>query len=539
MIVWGQMAIGLAYNLGVFAVIVGIAFLRFESKDILSWPPSPQPRRARGAGAAGRSSFAYSRLMSDLTRRQILGRAAMAAGGATAVAMGTSATGVAAAAPRRAGSERLPWGMFRCSAWNDEALFAFGAASSGAAEVGEIMELVRVVRERTGDPVNPTTADFDVLVDQWQQLAARLERRAAQSQAAGNLTSARQQYLRASSYRSQALFFILGTSRPGREQAAFQACEQDWLSGIALWDVPVVQASIPYQGLSMPAYLFRPAPDGLKRPTVIVCNGSDGQNVDVLCAGITAGLDRGYNVLTFEAPGQMSLLFNQQQPMQSDWAPIINAVIGWLTARSDVDATRIAAVGISLLGGVIASAGAASPGLAAMIMEPGAYSLAALWGDKKSVKAVEETLDAPKSVQREVAAGVNGGLAGSWKYMTPLERFTVSKRSELYTRNALVCARQGRPPSDYYGLLQAILAFQYQSTLPKVGIPTYVCDNQLDEFFGPQAKKIPSMLTGLTGDQKYLRHLTLATGTQFHDQPLGPQAAQEFIFDWLDAVLGL
>jgi len=28
------------------------------------------------------------------------------------------------------------------------------------------------------------------------------------------------------------------------------------------------------------------------------------------------------------------------------------------------------------------------------------------------------------------------------------------------------------------------------------------------------------------------------TGTQFHDQPLGPQASQEFIFDWLDAVLG-
>lgn len=466
----------------------------------------------------------------------------MAAGGATVIAAGAGAsgvTGVAAAATKGGPQPPLPWTMFRCSAWNDEALFAFGSASSGAAEVGEIMELVRVVREKTGDPVNPSTADFDVLVGEWQQLAARLERRAAQSQAAGNLTSARQQWLRASSYRSQALFFILGTSRPGREQAAFQACEQDWLNGIALWDVPVVQASIPYQGLSMPAYFFRPAPDGRKRPTLIVCNGSDGQNVEVMCAGITAGLDRGYNVLTFEAPGQMSLLFNQQQPMQSDWGPIINAVIGWLTARSDVDPKRIAAAGISLLGMVIASAGAGSPGLAAMVMEPGAYSLPAIWSDKRSLKAVEESQDAPPSVQREVAAGVNGGLAGAWKYMTPLERFTLSKRSELYTRNALLCARQGRPPSDYYGLVQALLAFQYQSTLPKVGIPTYVCDNQLDEFFGPQAKKVPSMLTGLTSNQKYLRHLTLATGTQFHDQPLGPQAAQEFIFDWLDAVLGV
>ncbi|MFM7213110.1 MAG: ABC transporter permease [Actinomycetota bacterium] len=35
-IVWEQMAIGLAYNVGVFAVLAGIAVLRFERKDVLS-----------------------------------------------------------------------------------------------------------------------------------------------------------------------------------------------------------------------------------------------------------------------------------------------------------------------------------------------------------------------------------------------------------------------------------------------------------------------------------------------------------------------
>lgn len=35
-IVWDQMAIGLAYNVGVFVVLVGIAIWRFERKDILS-----------------------------------------------------------------------------------------------------------------------------------------------------------------------------------------------------------------------------------------------------------------------------------------------------------------------------------------------------------------------------------------------------------------------------------------------------------------------------------------------------------------------
>jgi ABC-2 type transport system permease protein len=35
-IVWDEMAVGLAYNVGVFVVLVGIAVLRFERKDILS-----------------------------------------------------------------------------------------------------------------------------------------------------------------------------------------------------------------------------------------------------------------------------------------------------------------------------------------------------------------------------------------------------------------------------------------------------------------------------------------------------------------------
>jgi ABC-2 type transport system permease protein len=35
-IVWDEMAVGLAYNVGVFVVLVGIAVLRFERKDVLS-----------------------------------------------------------------------------------------------------------------------------------------------------------------------------------------------------------------------------------------------------------------------------------------------------------------------------------------------------------------------------------------------------------------------------------------------------------------------------------------------------------------------
>lgn len=475
--------------------------------------------------------------MTPLTRRQLLARGAAMGAAATGLAAGD---GAALAAPGASmPTERLPWGMFRCQAWNDGTMFAFGSASASAAEVGEIMELVRTVREQTGDPVNPATADFDVLVGSWQALAARLERQARASLAAGHRVSARERFLRASSYRAQALFFILGTSHPEREQRAFTACEDDWLEAIALWDVPVMQSTVSVGGVTLPLYFFRPSADGAKRPTYIVCNGSDGQNADVLCEGVKAGLDRGYNVLLFEAPGQMSLLFNQKLCFTPNWAPTINALIDWLSARSDVDSSRIAATGISFLGMVLASAGAASPGLTAIILQPGAYSYPLLWGDQRTMGIVREVQDAPPGEKAGAAAQVNAGLLKAWKGLDALQRFQISKRSEIFTPEALTDARRGRAPQDYFGTLEAMLPFQYQDALAAITIPTYVCANQLDEFFGPQPRRAYGMLKSVPAQSKFLRSLNLASGAAFHDQPLGPQVSQEFIFDWLDTVLGV
>jgi hypothetical protein len=43
-----------------------------------------------------------------------------------------------------------------------------------------------------------------------------------------------------------------------------------------------------------------------------------------------------------------------------------------------------------------------------------------------------------------------------------------------------------------------------------------------------------SMLSKATKDRSALIHLAAAQGAQLHDQPSGPQVADEFIVDWLD-----
>ncbi len=66
-----------------------------------------------------------------------------------------------------------------------------------------------------------------------------------------------------------------------------------------------------------------------------------------------------------------------------------------------------------------------------------------------------------------------------------------------------------------------------------------VTANEGDEFFGEQSVQAFSMLEQLHKSQKRLVHLTAKQGASLHDEPVGPQVAEEIVFDWLDDQLTL
>ncbi|MGW0779115.1 alpha/beta hydrolase family protein [Streptomyces sp. NPDC002835] len=80
--------------------------------------------------------------------------------------------------------------------------------------------------------------------------------------------------------------------------------------------------------------------------------GSDGQCIDMWTYGVAAALDRDWNALVYEGPGQGQMIFVDQVVFSPRWETVVAPLIDWLTARSDVDADRIALTGLSM-GGVI------------------------------------------------------------------------------------------------------------------------------------------------------------------------------------------
>jgi hypothetical protein len=92
---------------------------------------------------------------------------------------------------------------------------------------------------------------------------------------------------------------------------------------VALLVPAAERASIPYEGDTLPGYLFVPADDQKARPTLILNNGSGGP-VTAMWPGLAAPAPaRGYNALVFDRPGRQSMLFDRQVPSRPDWEQVI------------------------------------------------------------------------------------------------------------------------------------------------------------------------------------------------------------------------
>ena len=205
--------------------------------------------------------------------------------------------------------------------------------------------------------------------------AARLAGQAEASAAAGQIASARSGFFRASNYFRTAGLFAMGSPVDPRLTEAHRREVESFRRGAALLDVPPEIVQIPYEGTSLPAYFFRAAAYATPRPTVILTNGYDGTAEELYFTNGAAALERGYNVLAFEGPGQGSMIIDRGVPLRPDWENVISPVVDYLETRPDVDRERIVLIGLSLGGYLAPRAATAEHRLAACVSDCGPYDV--------------------------------------------------------------------------------------------------------------------------------------------------------------------
>ncbi len=228
---------------------------------------------------------------------------------------------------------------FAGTAFDYQALRAMAYTTYGGAEPGEVLATVDRIRD----------GDTESWHAEWRRTAERVHRAADAALDADRSRTARFAYLRAHTYYRTAEFF-LAPDDP-RRRPTYERSRETFRAGTALLDAPPDVVEIPYEGTSLPGYLFVPPDADGPLPTVVCLGGFDSlaEGLYFLC-GVPEALARGYAVLLFDGPGQGAPLRHKGLTARPDWEHVVGPVVEFLAGVEWVDRTRIACPMLVLAG---------------------------------------------------------------------------------------------------------------------------------------------------------------------------------------------
>jgi hypothetical protein len=385
-----------------------------------------------------------------------------------------------------------------------ETLIALGQTHRGLADVGEVLVTVEGIDE--GDRAGWVRA--------WSALAERIEDEGDAADAAGHDLSARDLWLRASNYWNKASFLADATDDPDAFHRLWERHRGLWDRAAPRLDPPAVKVAIPYEGVELEGYLWRPSDDGTPRRTVVLNNGSDGPVTDMWCMGAAEALERGWNVLTFDGPGQNATLHRLGLGFRYDWEVVITAVVDWLVSQPGIDGERIALWGDSQAGYWVPRAAAFEHRLAAIVADPGVVDIATSWFEHLP-EEMAAMLDDPEA-KDDFDALMGAALAD------PALGYTLKVRSRPFALDSL------------WELYRSLSNYRLDDdVLGRITCPTAVTSPEHEQFWPGQSRRL---LDGLKCEKHELP-FTEAEGASWHCEPVALSLRNQRIQDWLDTVV--
>ncbi|KAH8895230.1 alpha/beta-hydrolase [Thozetella sp. PMI_491] len=219
---------------------------------------------------------------------------------------------------------------------------------------------------RAASQIKP--GDFESWYSEFKFLADAIHTKAAAIDSKRFPVSAREAYFRSSSYYRAADFFLHSNWSDPRINTLWDLALADFDAAIKLLPIPAEQASLKATNFSVPVIFFPASPEvargaaGVRKqncttkpklPTVIVGTGYDGSQQAVYHYMGRSIVDRGWNFISYEGPGQPTVRRQQDIGFIENWWDVITPIVDYLHTRDDVDPERIALVGMSF-GGTLA-----------------------------------------------------------------------------------------------------------------------------------------------------------------------------------------
>jgi alpha-beta hydrolase superfamily lysophospholipase len=399
---------------------------------------------------------------------------------------------------------RIRW--FKNDQFDFEVRIALGGVARGLGDAGEILATV----ERIED------GDYEGWHREFLATGRRLRGIAEDAVAAGHRVSARQAYLRASAYVFTSTSSLDGTDEPERMVPAWREHRDCFERFAALGEPPLEKLAIPYEETALEGWFFPVDGAGTARPTAIFNNGSDGSITD-MWARAQGALARGYNAVAFDGPGQGQALWEQGIPFRHDWEEVIGPVLDALEGRADVDAAKLALIGVSQGGYWVPRAIAFEKRIAAAVADPGVFDVSTSWTEKL-----------PKSMVKRVEAGERDKFERNFHFaehfIGKTTRQTIAFRIKPYATDSM------------FDVLEALRFYRLDDVVERIETPLLITEPEHEQFWPGQSRRL---YEALPGPRKELVHFGAAEGAAWHCEPMAPALLDQRVFDWLDGILAV
>ena len=368
------------------------------------------------------------------------------------------------------------------------------------ADIGECLSTAYRIKE----------GDFESWYQEWLKTAKRVHKYADESLAAGHEISAREAYLRASNYYRVAEFLLMDPEDP-RIKTTWESSKGCFGKAASLFSPSFEPVEIPYEGTTLPGYFYKVDNDSKSpRPSLIAHGGFDSTLEELYTSAAAPALERGYNCLTFEGPGQGGLIRKQKIPFRYDWEKVVTPVVDYALTKPEVDPKRLALMGISMGGYLAARAASFEHRIAACILNNGVFD---------GYDAIASTF--PKSL---LTAIENGNTEVVNTVLNILIESDPNIRFNM--KHGMWTAGVNTP----FELIQRSKNYTIKNIAQNIKCPTLVLDAEKDDSFPGQPKKV---FEALTCPKKYIL-FTAGEGAEEHCQCGAPALSNQRIFDWLD-----
>ena len=353
--------------------------------------------------------------------------------------------------------------------------------------------------------------DFESWYASFYDLAQRTENSVkstsnlSKSQAVG----AKDKLFAAANYYRAADFYLHGKPSDPRIRSLWEQQTNCFNKALALLGNGF-RHTLQADGFEVPIIYYK-APGSGPHPTIILGNGVDGAQEEMLHISGFAALERGYNVITYEGPGQPSVRRYQNLGFINEWEKVVKPVVDFAVSQPEIDATRISLLGYSMGGYLCMRAAAFEHRIAAVLAVDGLYDMSNYETAMPEVYSL----------------------------------YTAGKRDAFNEKMAAVLASGKLPTSSQWGLEHAFWAFNKDNAskffdairpwtldgvIDKVECPAYIGAAEGDIFFKGQPEKVAKAL----GKQAHYRLYTNAEGAGAHCQVGAAVLLNDEIFDWLE-----